>query len=474
MTLPLVIVWFRQDLRLLDNPALDYACKIGSIIPLYILDDTLPDWDMGSAQNWWLHHSLTDLGKNLDKYKVQLILRKGNPEKILGEIIAVTGAKFVTWNRCYNPQSIIRDTKLKQLLIEKNIEVKSFNGSLLLEPGSVTNKSGTYFKVFTPYWKECLARINPKPILEIPQFTSHALNIKSDDLSDWNLLPTKPDWAEGFKTYFSPGEKGAHEKLTDFLENDIGQYGVNRDIPGIKGTSLISPHLHFGEISINYIFSRLNEVIGKTHLSGAYKYLSELGWREFSYHLLYNFPDLPRKAFNPKFADFPWTDNEAKFNAWKKGQTGYPIVDAGMRQLWKTGWMHNRVRMITASFLTKHLMIPWQKGAEYFLDTLLDADIASNSAGWQWVAGCGADAAPYFRIFNPITQGQKFDPQGKYVRKFVPEIATLPDQYIHSPWTANLDTLAETKIMLGTTYPRPIVDHADSRQEALAAYESIK
>ena len=471
---PIVIVWLRQDLRLQDNPALVFACDIGQILPIYILDDTSKDWSIGSAQKWWLQHSLTNLKKDFAKHKIELIFRRGDPEKILNDLIKETKSEHIVWNRCYDPQSIKRDTHLKQLFIDQNIEAKSFNASLLLEPGLVKNKSGSYFKVFTPYWKECLRRLDTISVSIIPKMSSIDHPVQSDNLNDWNLLPKKPNWASKFKDHWEPGEKGARKALSLFIDNAIDKYKVDRNIPGKVGTSKLSPYLHFGEISIKYVWQQVKQLSDKDNSSHLYTFLSELGWREFSYYLLYHYNELPATAFNPKFKDFEWKHNQSQLESWQKGNTGYPIVDAGMRQLWQTGWMHNRVRMIVASFLTKHLLINWQYGADWFLDTLVDADIASNSAGWQWVAGCGADAAPYFRIFNPILQGQKFDEQGKYIRKYVPELALLPDKFIHTPWLAGDDILKKCNIILGKNYPRPIVDHTKARNEALNAYHSLK
>ncbi len=477
MTNRKTLVWLRQDLRIKDNPALYEAAEKGDVIALYIYDDKSNDWEIGEAQKWWLHKSLESLQTDLTKNNIRLILRSGKTDKILNNIIKETSPDAIYWNRCYEPQAIKRDSKIKENLSSNGIEVKSFNGSLLFEPMHVKNKSGEFFKVFTPFWKSCLSAPAPREVLGTPKFNNqnNYADIMSEDLNSWQLLPTKPNWASRFAEFGSPGEKNVHEAINNFIDNALKGYASNRDIPGIIGTSRISAHLHFGEISPNIIWEKIHAIREQDSLAkDIYRYLAEIGWREFSYHLLYHNKNLSHAAFNKKFDQFPWADNKDHFSAWKKGQTGYPIVDAGMRELWHTGWMHNRVRMIVASFLTKHLLIHWKKGADWFLHTLLDADLANNSAGWQWVAGCGADAAPYFRIFNPIIQGAKFDSKGEYIKKWVPEIANLPDKYIHCPWEASEEFLHGCGVKLGKDYPKPIVDHATARNVAMAAYGEIK
>ena len=465
-----IIVWFRQDLRLKDNPALHQAAQDGLVIPLYILDDITPgDWKIGGASRWWLHNSLDSLENDLKKSGTKLILRHGRADEILPKIIKETGADAVYWNRCYEPFNIARDKKLKETLSAK---CKSFNGSLLHEPWEIKNKQGGFFKVYTPFWKHCLSLSAPRSPLPLPKTLKNELNIKSDRLADWKLLPTKPNWAKGFTDHWHPGENGAAKQLTIFLDGAIENYSNGRDMPGISGTSKISPHLHFGEISPNQVWHAANFTknarAGDNGSKNLDKFLAEIGWREFAHHLLYHFPEFPEKPFNNKFNKFPWEHDEKLFDAWKAGKTGYPIVDAGMRQLWQTGWMHNRVRMIVASFLTKHLLISWQDGAKWFWDTLVDADLANNSAGWQWVAGCGADAAPYFRVFNPILQGEKFDPNGEYVRKYIPELSFVPNSHIHKPW--EWPEFNPVRLQ----YPLPVIDHQKGRQGALNAYRNIK
>lgn len=469
-----IIIWFRKDLRLSDNPALFEACKQGEILPVYILEDDDNGWSIGEAQKWWLYNSLKKLKSDLSNYKAELILRKGKPLSIISQLVKDTKSDAVFWNRCYEPNSIQRDKKIKKQLKNIGVEVKSFAANLLFEPWKVTNQSGNYFKVFTPFWKNCILNHSPRSLYSRPNIRPHKVQLKSEDIESWRLIPTKPDWSEKFNDYWVPGENSSQSLLSEFIKKNIAKYVTDRDIPGIKGTSKLSPYLHFGEISPHQIWYKVKDYHNMNVLgNGVDKYLSEIGWREFSYHLLYHNPTLPSQEFNPKFQKFPWQFDADNLAKWQKGMTGYPIVDAGMRELWNTGWMHNRVRMIVASFLTKHLLISWQEGAKWFLDTLLDADLANNSAGWQWVAGCGADASPYFRIFNPIMQGTKFDVTGEYIRKWIPELAEVPNKYIHSPWEASKELLKSSKVELGITYPKPIIDHPIARNRALELYSKL-
>lgn len=477
MTQP-TLFWFRQDLRLSDQPGLRAAAERGPVACLYILDDTLP-WPMGGASRWWLHHSLTSLKNDLDKIGVPLILRRGSAKTILPKLATETNAQAVYWNRLYEPAAIARDTELKTTLKNAGVTVESFNGSLLFEPWEIKNGSGTHFKVFTPFSKACLTgKAPPLPVDKPKNMTGATLNVASDTLEDWGLLPTKPDWAKPLKAAWNIGEKGAQQRLREFLDKALHHYADGRDRPDQDNTSRLSPHLHFGEISPRQAFYAARH-IGETNTRTGItkqidKFISELLWREFSYHLLFAHPDLPEEPLNKKYAEFPWQPDDALFKAWSKGQTGIPIVDAGMRQLWQTGWMHNRVRMVVASLLIKNMLQPWQRGEAWFWDTLVDADLASNSASWQWVAGSGADASPYYRIFNPVLQGQKFDPNGDYVRKFVPELAKLRAEIIHAPWEASPLELKEAGVVLGATYPHPVVDLKDSRNRALEAHKRIK
>jgi deoxyribodipyrimidine photo-lyase len=463
------IVWFRQDLRCNENPALAEACNQHElIIPVYIYSRE----SLGAAQNWWLHHSLFALQNELKKLGLDLYLQQGKALPILNTLVQKYEITAIYWNRCYEPQNIQRDTQIKEALKAQSIQVYSFNGSLLNEPWTIKNQQGDFFKVFTPYWKYSLRHIIFPEIPVIPPGLTTP-TISSEHLDDWQLLPKRPDWAQGFNPFWEPGEQGAQHKLQQFIEHQLYHYKKERDYPNKAATSYLSPHLHFGEISPWQIGRALTaaKLQNKTHLSNTECFLAELGWREFSYYLLYHFPKLPQQNFRPEFAAFPWQNDQSLLQSWQKGMTGFPIVDAGMRELWHTGYMHNRIRMIVASFLIKDLLIDWREGARWFLNTLLDADLANNSANWQWVAGTGADAAPYFRIFNPTLQGEKFDPHGAYVKQWIPELSQVPNQWIHKPWEAPPNTLP---ITLGKDYPLPIVNHATARAIALHYYQSIK
>ncbi|CAM2764593.1 cryptochrome/photolyase family protein [Legionella worsleiensis] len=464
------LIWFRQDLRLTDNPAFFAACTQHThVIPIYILDDK--NSVLGEAQAWWLHHSLKALSHSLNTQgQLKLILRKGNPMDVLADLRSQITIDAIYWNRCYEPDTIERDKRIKAKLQESGIDVHSFNGSLFNEPWTFNNKNGEFFKVFTPYWKTCRQQLISKPAQVVTHYPA-AIEIASDVLDDWNLLP-RLNWASQFPEFWTPGEEGALKKLEHFISHQINGYKINRDFPEKKATSYLSPHLHFGEISPWTILRAVEHAKTDPHsnLAGAEHFLSELGWREFSYYLLYHVPTLPYQNFKSEFDAFPWHNDAALLKQWQQGKTGYPIIDAGMRELWATGYMHNRVRMIVASFLTKGLFIDWRVGADWFLDTLVDADLANNSASWQWVAGCGADAAPYFRIFNPVLQSQKFDPQGAYIRRWVPELASLNNDIIHAPWESENAPLIYRKI----NYPKPIIKHNEARTKALDYYEQIK
>lgn len=470
-----VIVWFRQDLRLTDNPALGAAAQGGRpIVPVYIRDDDAAGrWAPGGAARWWLHGSLESLAAALAGKGASLVLRSGPAADVLQALVAETRASAVYWNRCYEPFAVARDGKIKAALAARGIDAQSFNAALLFEPWTVRTRSGGPHRVFTPFWRACLARPEPARPLPAPtRLASPAGTIRSERLEDWSLRPTRPDWAGGFRATWSPGEAGARARLDAFLASGVSEYKNARDFPGRQGTSRLSPHLHWGEIGPRQVWHAVRAAAGAD--AGAETLLTELGWREFSASLLHHFPALPEEPLRPEFARFAWAPDRRALSAWQRGRTGYPIVDAGLRELWATGWMHNRVRMIAASFLVKHLLQPWQDGAAWFWDTLVDADLASNAAGWQWVAGCGADAAPFFRIFNPVLQGEKFDPAGAYVRRWVPELARLPDAVLHKPWTAPAGVLADAGVALGRTYPRPVVEHGAARARALAAFAALK
>lgn len=475
------LLWFRRDLRLDDNPALAAAIdRGGPVIPLFILDDDdAGDRRPGGASRWWLHGSLEALAAALSKAGSPLILRRGKAGEAIDALVKETGADAVYWNRRYEPWATERDGEIKTALKQRDLDVQSFNGSLLYEPWEITTKQDTPFKVFSPFWREVQSKGDPADPLAAPtSLRTPAKAPDSDRLDDWNLLPTRPDWAGGLREAWTPGETGAQDRLEWFLDEAVPDYKAKRNFPGTAATSALSPHLHFGEISPRRIWhaarlaseARSNETMDR----GTASFLSEICWREFSYNLLFHNPDLPKISLRREFEDFPWREDPDGLKAWQEGRTGYPIVDAGMRELWHTGWMHNRVRMITASFLIKDLLIHWREGEAWFWDTLVDADLANNAASWQWVAGCGADAAPYFRVFNPTLQGEKFDGDGTYIRRWLPELAKLPDAVIHKPWEAKPMELSEADITLGKTYPCPIVEHAGARKRALQALETIK
>ena len=467
-------MWFRQDLRLRDNPAFNQACDLGDVLPVYILDTVnSTEHPLGGASKWWLHESLAKLNESLDG---KLHIRAGDPSEILAQIIEQTGATNVFWNRCYEPWQIARDKHIKQNLQSQGLTVKSFNGHLLWEPWEIMNNAGAPYKVFTPYYRKgCLKAPSPRGPVPIP--SDYSLVFHSDLSTPLESLSLMPDihWYEQMQAQWQPGEQGAAERLSNFLSDNVSQYKSARDIPSQKGTSYLSPHLHFGEISVNQVWYAALEAYGGSMDDPQLDcFLSELGWREFSHYLLYHFPTLPTKNFNPKFDVYQWRQHNADLVAWQKGQTGVPIVDAGMRELWQTGYMHNRVRMIVGSYLVKNLRTHWHQGEAWFWDCLLDADLAANSASWQWVAGSGADASPFFRIFNPILQGEKFDKKGDYVRQYCPELRKLPDKYIHQPWEAPPEILKAVGITLGKDYPKPLVDLKLSRQQALEAYDAVK
>lgn len=474
------IVWFRQDLRLADNPAWAAARQRGGpVIPVFIHDDAGEgDWPAGGASRWWLHHSLASLDASLRERGSRLLLAQGPSRQVLRELLSTTGAGALYWNRRYEPAVVARDRDLKAELAAGGIETRSFNASLLFEPHAVRNKSGGPFQVFTPFWRHCLSLPVEAPV----RTASGAIPApsrwpKSETLDGLGLLPRIP-WDGGLAAAWSPGEAGALRRLKDFVAGAIDDYAAERDRPAQEGTSALSPHLHFGEIGPRQIWAAVRARSKDSGIfpanRGAQVFLSEVGWREFAYHLLFHFPETTKAPLRAEFAEFPWRNDAVQLRAWQRGLTGYPIVDAGMRQLWTTGWMHNRVRMIVASFLVKHLRLSWREGAAWFWDTLVDADLAANTLGWQWTAGCGADAAPYFRVFNPILQGEKFDPQGAYVRRWVPELGRLPSEFIHRPWEAPIDVLAGSAVTLGGNYPAPIADHAEARQAALNAYQALR
>ena len=485
MTEP-IIVWLRNDLRLSDNLALYQANKKGvPVLLLYVLDDEAAGtWRMGSASRWWLHYSLESLKTDLQKLGSDVILRRGSTVDVIIEISRQLGVKEIYCSKQFEPWARELEQILHQKLEEYGITLNCCAGQLLHAPGKLCTKIGKSFQVYTPFLRALTAtdiRI-PKPApSNLLKFTRLP---QSDTLKDWCLIPIAPDWAGGMRKAWQPGETGAQKRLNSFLEKSAATYHINRDRPKqpycTASTSKLSPHLHFGEITpaICWHAAKLKAAQDPTHSEGLEIFLKELAWREFSYHLIYHSTDLPAEPFRKRFVSFPWQPprkvRSTQLKAWQQGKTGYPIIDAGLRELWTTGWMHNRVRMIAASFLTKHLLIPWQQGQDWFWDCLVDANLASNSASWQWVSGCGADAAPYFRIFNPVIQGQKFDADGTYVRFWVPEIAKIPNKYIHTPWLCPKHMLDMYNIKIGVTYPLPIVDHKQARDRALEAYQFLK
>ena len=474
-----VIIWFRDDLRLADNLAVAAAAATGQpLVACYVLDETGPNAQaLGGAARWWLHHSLAALAVHLEALGGALILRRGPAASAIASLVAETRATDIHVTASPEPGAAGLEQTLQKTLGDQGVTVHTHAGALLFPREALRTKSGRPFKVFTPFWKACLQLHDPGEPIEVPKrLRPHGGKLESEPLDSWGLKPRRPDWARGFVDLWMPGERGAHARLERFLEEGLERYPDLRDRPDLEGTSGLSPHLRFGELSPRQVWHVVRSVMAvrAPARTGGDAYLRQLGWREFSYYLLSHWPILPREPFRSEFADFPWRSDPDLLERWQQGLTGYPFVDAGMRQLWRTGWMHNRVRMVVASFLVKHLLIPWQHGAAWFWDTLVDADLANNSASWQWVAGSGADAAPYFRIFNPIIQGKKFDPEGNYVRRWVPELADLAVNDIHEPWNASVETLDEAGVRLDQDYPRPIVEHAAARARALEAYERMK
>ncbi len=467
-----IIVWFRRDLRMADNPALHKAAQSGRpVVPLYIYE-TNRERDMGAARNLWLHYALEDLASSLKSVGAQLVIRQGKAADILADVIKEAGVDTVYWNRRYAKDGRDIDEAIKSDLKSRGLTAESFNANLLSEPWEVETKTGGYYKVFTPYWRAAKDHLNLSEPLPTPE-TLNGYNgqLQSDQLDlKTNGKVNGQAWTDMVMTDWQASEAGAHERLADFLDGPIEDYAEDRNRPDKEnGTSRLSPYLAHGQISPRQIWHAV-----KDNDYSSTKFLSEIGWREFSYVLLFHNPDLATENYKKDFDAFPWDVDEQALERWQHGLTGYPFVDAGMRELWQTGWQHNRVRMVCASFLIKHLLLDWRAGEDWYWDTLLEADPASNAASWQWVAGSGADAAPYFRIFNPFTQGEKFDPNGDYVRKYVPELKHLPNKFIHRPWEAPELVLKEADVKLGQTYPKPIVDHKHARERALEAYKATR
>ncbi|MBT3637227.1 MAG: deoxyribodipyrimidine photo-lyase [Opitutae bacterium] len=467
------VVWFRKDLRLNDNPSLARTLISGKeIVPVFIWDEEEGgDWKPGSASRWWLHHALESLSSSIEKRGGRLILAKGKPAEILPLIARKTRAEEVLYGRVYDPGGLATQQAVEESLETAGIRPESFNASLLNEPWEIKNLSGRPFQVFTPYWKKARSGIHRASESYQPENLSFADTNSCSSLTT-NGLGLAPDhpWTEKLARHWEVSESAGLALIERTAEKIAGSYSKLRDLPGQDGTSRLAPYLAWGLISPRQVCQSVLQVHPEEEEPGAKVYLSEIGWREFSYHLLYHFPSIPNEPLRPKYANFPWLSDNKALRKWQSGQTGYPMVDAGMRQLYETGWMHNRVRMIVASFLVKHLLISWREGARWFWDTLVDADLASNTQGWQWAAGCGADAAPYFRIFNPITQGEKFDPEGKYARHWIPALENIPDKWIFRPWEAPGELLPE----LGNDYPNPCVDHPEARARALDALSTLK
>ncbi|MBN1511417.1 MAG: deoxyribodipyrimidine photo-lyase [Phycisphaerae bacterium] len=473
------IVWFRQDLRLHDNPAIDAAVRQGGpVVPVYVCAPAAEGgWVTGAAGRWWLHHSLTALAKDLERLGSRLIVRRGEP---IAELLAVarsSGAVAAFWNRCYEPSAVRCDAAVEDALLRGGLRVQNFNGNLLTDPAEVLTQQGGPYRVYTPFWRACGQTLDPGSPLPVPRtLPAPSRWPASQSLDSLRLLP-EPDWTSGMRAAWVPGREGASQQLEDFLESALARYDEDHNRPDRRGSSRLSAHLHFGEISPREVWVAVRERMGRRGFAGAKSaeaYLKEIFWREFAYHLLHHFPHTATAPLRNEFRSFPWRSDTRSLKAWQRGETGFPIVDAGMRELWTTGWMHNRVRMVVASFLVKDLLISWQDGARWFWDTLVDADLANNTLGWQWTGGCGADAAPYFRVFNPVSQGERFDPDGEYVRRWVPELGKLPAEWIHKPWEAPVAVLRKADVRIGQTYPGPIVDHGQARARALAAYASIR
>ncbi len=466
------VVWLRRDLRLDDQPALRAALDAGQVpILLYIhAPHEEGRWAPGAASDAWLHRSLGALREALRSRGSDLLLRRGDSREVLDAVIAESGARAVYWTRKYEPATQPRDASIKRALRERGLTVESFNGTLLFEPWELATQQGAPYKVFTPFWRSALKQWRLPPPWQAPSRLPAPPALDGDDLDALGLAPTR-DWDTGFWAHWQPGEAGAHEMLEAFVEGALHGYRDQRDQPDRIGTSRLSPHLHFGEIAPWRICAEL----ARHHRAGTAAdvdgYVRELGWREFAYHLLHHFPHTPTRNLDTRFDHFPWATRDAvTLHAWRHGRTGIPIVDAGMRELWATGFMHNRVRMIVASLLTKHLRQHWRLGARWFWDTLVDADLANNTLGWQWVAGTGADAAPYFRVFNPVTQSRRFDPQARYITRWVPELAALPLAQRFAPWEYP-QALAEH----APAYPAtPIIDLAEGREAALGAYARMR
>ncbi len=477
-----VVVWLRSDLRLSDNPALVAAAESGRpVIPLYILEDPpSAGRALGGAARWWLHHSLSALAASLDALRAahrrapRLLLRRGRAVDVLVALSASTGAARIVCNRTYDPLVDAADAVVESALRSVGVAFERCGGDMLAEPDALVTGAGGPFRIFTPFWNRLHSLTPAEPVRAPRALPGYGGSLASERIEDWGLLP-RSGWDAKFASFWTPGERGATVRLRAFLREQSVNYRGARDLPALEGTSRLSPHLHFGEISVRQVWHAFlrGPAGGPTELTGS-GFLRQLGWREFARYTLHHFPELPTRPLRPEFTAFQWRDDARALEAWRHGRTGYPIVDAGMRQLWQTGWMHNRVRMIVGSFLVKDLLISWQRGEAWFWDTLVDADRANNALNWQWVSGCGVDAAPYFRIFNPVAQSRRFDPDGAYLRTWIPQLRALAAPAIHEPWNAAPGVLEEAGVTLGESYPRPIVVHAEARKRALARFEALR
>ncbi len=466
------LIWFRQDLRLADHSALEAAMAGGRpVVAVYVLDDAAAGaWALGGAARWWLHHSLASLGADLRARGAALVLRRGAAAVVLPALAQEVGAQEVHAGRMHEPWARQWDETTATALDAVGVKLRLHRTATLFDLDGIRTKTGGVYGIYTPFANTLRGRGDPGAPTPAPDRIP-TVPTASERLQDWELLPTRPDWAGGFRETWEVGEAAGHARLAAFLSKAVHGYDTGRNLPGQPGTSMVSAHLHWGELSPRQVWDTARAAAQQTG-RGLEVFLGEILWREFAAYLLYHNPHMPEQPLRPDFARLPFRDDHAALQAWRRGRTGIPIVDAGMRQLWRIGWMHNRVRMITASFLVKQLLMSWQSGEAYFWDTLVDADLASNAASWQWIAGCGIDSQPFFRVFNPVSQGEKFDPDGAYVRAWVPELARLPDKYVHAPWTAPAMVLANAGVVLGGTYPQPIVDLAEARQRALDAYRS--
>jgi deoxyribodipyrimidine photo-lyase len=471
------LVWLDRDLRVRGNPALHAAAEDpNGVVPVFVwAPEALAAWAPGAASRWWLHHSLAHLQDRLADHGLELVLAHGDPARQLARLAKQADADRVHWTRGYAPPEARRDQHVRSTLEEAGLGVSVHEGRILHDPEAIETTSGGPYRVFTPFWDRFQAEVRvPRPRgapdpLQAPDSVPDGCR-----LDELGLLP-EPDWAHGLRETWTPGETGARRRLSRFVDEALDAYPGHRDVPGVEGTSRLSPHLAWGEIGPREVWWQVKDAMldAEVDPEAARSFLRQVGWREFGYHLLHHFPETTTRPLREKYERLAWRDVPDELERWRRGRTGFPLVDAGLRQLWHEGWIHNRVRMVVGAFLAKHLLVPWQEGAEWFWDTLVDADLANNTLGWQWAAGCGADAQPFFRMFNPMTQGEDHDPDGVYVRRWVPELADLPDEYLNRPWEAPPEVLRAAGVELGEDYPEPIVDHGEARARAQAAYDRL-